>query len=206
MTERIPLSLVEGATRRRGCAAAAVVVVFAAAVGGVVGLIAGRLPALIAAGVVAVAFGVLFWGSTRRSVWLEGDSVVARTFGRRSVDLRRADRLELVVTDLRGTRTVGLLVGEGRRTVNVSLAVYAGTGGRELGILVLRRLADILAGSENTAGLVFSELLVAQLRAEAKGEPAPDRPLYRLASVAPTGRLAQRLKPEAVTRFVASLD
>jgi hypothetical protein len=84
--------------------------------------------------------------------------------------------------------------------------VYAGTGGRELGILMLRRLADALAASENTSGLVFSELLVAQLRAEAKGEPAAERPLYRLASLAPSGRLAQRLKTDAVTRFVASLD
>jgi hypothetical protein len=75
-----------------------------------------------------------------------------------------------------------------------------------LGILVLRKLADVLAGSENTAGLVFSQLLVAQLRAEAKGDAAADRPLYRLASLAPSGKLAQRLKAEAVTRFVASLD
>jgi hypothetical protein len=53
---------------------------------------------------------------------------------------------------------------------------------------------------------VFSQLLVAQLRAEAKGDAAADRPLYRLASLAPSGKLAQRLKPEAITRFVASLD
>ena len=56
------------------------------------------------------------------------------------------------------------------------------------------------------AGVVFSQLLVAQLRAEAKGDAAADRPLYRLASLAPSGKLAQRLKPEAITRFVASLD
>jgi hypothetical protein len=53
---------------------------------------------------------------------------------------------------------------------------------------------------------VYSQLLVAQLRAEAKGEAAADRPLYQLASLAPSGKLAQRLKAEAVTRFVASLD
>ncbi|OLR94882.1 hypothetical protein [Actinokineospora bangkokensis] len=206
--ERVPLSLVDGAGgRRRTTAAVLVVVVLAAAVGGVVGLIGGRVPALVAAAVVAVPLGLLAWGSARRQVWLEGSQVVARTFGKRRVDLRTARGLELVVTDLRGTRTVGLLVsGDDKRAVNVSLAVYSGTGGRELGILVLRKLADLLAGSENTAGLVFSQLLVAQLRAEAKGEPAPDRPLYRLASVAPEGRLAQRLKPEAITRFVASLD
>jgi hypothetical protein len=53
---------------------------------------------------------------------------------------------------------------------------------------------------------VFSQLLVAQLRAEAKVDAAADRPLYRLASLAPGGKLAQRLEPAAITRFVASLD
>ena len=47
---------------------------------------------------------------------------------------------------------------------------------------------------------------MAQLRSEAKGEPAAERPLYRLAALAPSGRLAQRLRTDAVTRFVASLD
>jgi hypothetical protein len=144
--------------------------------------------------------------SGRRRLWLEGDRIVAKALGSKSVDLRRASGIELMVTDIRGTRTVGLLVSSGGKSVNMGLAVYSGTGGRELGILVLRRLADILAGSENASGLVFSQLLVAQLRAEAKGDAAADRPLYRLASLAPTGRLAQRLRPEAISRFVASLD
>lgn len=209
MTEpdRIPLTITEQAgSRRRGCVALGVALVFGAAVGGLVGLLAGETAALITAAVVVLLLISLSWVSSRRTIWLEGDNVVAKAIGRKTVDLRRADRIELLVTDIRGTRTIGLLVGGGGKTVNLSLAVYAGTGGRELGILVLRRLADILAGSENTAGLVFSQLLVAQLRAEAKGEAAADRPLYRLASLAPAGRLAQRLKPEAVTRFVASLD
>jgi hypothetical protein len=144
--------------------------------------------------------------SGRRTLWLDGDLVVSKALGRKSVDLRHADKIELMVTDIRGTRTIGLLITGGRRSINLALAMYAGTGGRELGILVLRRLADILAGSENTGGLVFSQLLVAQLRAEAKGEAAADRPLYRLASLAPAGKLAQRLRPEAITKFVATLD
>jgi len=122
------------------------------------------------------------------------------------VDLRAAERLELVVTDVRGTRTIGLLVSATGKTINLPIAIYSGTGGRELGILMLRRLADALAASENTGGLIYSELLVAQLRSEAKGDPAAERPLYRLASLAPSGRLAQRLRTDAVTRFVASLD
>ena len=205
--ERIPLALTEQtSSRRRGCVALGVALVFGAAIGGLVGLLAGQTAALITAAVVVALLTLLSWVSSRRTTWLEGDLVVAKAIGRKTVDLRRAERIELLVTDIRGTRTIGLLVGGGGKTINLSLAIYAGTGGRELGILVLRRLADILAGSENTTGLVFSQLLVAQLRAEAKGEAAADRPLYRLASLAPAGRLAQRLKPEAITRFVASLD
>ncbi len=205
--QRIPLSLAEQSTaRRRGCVAAGGALIVGAAVGGLVGLLAGQTAALITAGVIVVLLTLLTWVSGRRKLWLEGNLVVAKAIGRKSVDLRNADKIELMVTDIRGTRTIGLLLTGGRKTINLALAVYSGTGGRELGILVLRKLADVLAGSENTGGLVFSQLLVAQLRAEAKGEAAADRPLYRLASLAPAGKLAQRLRPEAITRFVASLD
>jgi hypothetical protein len=205
--ERLPLSLAdETSARRRGCVAVGFALVFGAAIGGIVGLLSNQTAALITAAVVVAVLTLLSWVSNRRTIWLEGDLVVAKAIGRKTVDLRRAERIELLVTDIRGTRTVGMLVGGGGKTINLSLAIYAGTGGRELGIMVLRRLADILAGSENTTGLVFSQLLVAQLRAEAKGDAAADRPLYRLASLAPAGKLAQRLEPAAITRFVASLD
>lgn len=209
MTEndRIPLNLMELASaRKRGCVALTGAVVLGAALGGIVALFAGQTPALVTAGTVIVLLTFVSWVSGRRRLWLEGSRVVAKALGRKQVDLRNVDKIELMVTDIRGTRTVGLLLTEGRKSINLALAVYSGAGGRELGILVLRRLADVLASSGNTAGLVFSQLLVAQLRAEAKGEAAADRPLYRLASLAPTGKLAQRLKPEAITRFVATLD
>lgn len=205
--ERIPLNLTElSSARRRGCVALGVAVVLGAAAGGVVALFAGQTAALVTAAVVVVLLMWLSWVSGRRRLWLEGDVVVSKAVGRKSVDLRHVDKVELMVTDIRGTRTVGLLLTGGRKSINLALAVYSGAGGRELGILVLRRLADVFARSENTAGLVFSQLLVAQLRAEAKGDVAADRPLYRLAALAPGGRLAQRLAPEAITRFVASLD
>jgi hypothetical protein len=205
--ERIPLRITDlVSARRRSGVQAAVAVVLGAAVGGVVGLIGGRLPGLIAAAVVFLALLVLGWTSRRWQLWLDGTRLVHKTIGSKVVDLRHADRIELLVTDVRGTRTIGLLVRGARRTINVPLAVYAGTGGRELGILPLRRLADAFVASENTSGVVFSELLVAQLRAEAKGDAAPERPLYRLAALAPSGRLSQRLQADAVTRFVASLD
>jgi len=205
--ERVPLNLNENTgSRRRGCAAVLVALIIGGAIGGLVGLLANQTAALVTAGVIIALLLLLSWVSGRRRLWLDGDVVVAKTVGTKRVDLRSADRIELLVTDLRGTRTISMLVGGKRKTINVGLAVYAGTGGRELGILVLRRLADLLAGSEYSGGLVYSQLLVAQLRAEAKGEAAADRPLYRLAALAPTGRMNQRLRPEAVTRFVASLD
>ncbi len=203
----IPLDLAElSSARRRGCVSFGVALVFGAAIGGIVALFAGQTAALVTAAVVVVLLTLLAWVSGRRKLTLDGDLVVSKALGRKSVDLVHVDKIELMVTDIRGTRTVGLLVSSGGKSVNMGLAVYSGTGGRELGILVLRRLADVLARSENTSGLVYSQLLVAQLRAEAKGDAAADRPLYRLATLAPGGRLAQRIKPEAVTRFVASLD
>lgn len=203
----IPLDLAElSSARRRGCVSVGIALVFGAAAGGVVALVAGQVAALVTAGVVVVLLTLLAWVSGRRTLSLDGDRVVSKALGRKSVDLRHVDKIELMVTDIRGTRTVGLLLTGGRTSINLALAVYSGAGGRELGILVLRRLADVFARSENTAGLVFSQLLVAQLRAEAKGDVAADRPLYRLATQAPAGKLAQRIKPDAVTRFVASLD
>ena len=203
----VPLDLTElSSARRRGCVSFGVALVFGAAIGGIVALFAGQTPALVTAAIVVVLLTFLAWVSGRRKLSLDGDKVVSKALGRKSVDLVHVDKIELMVTDIRGTRTVGLLLTGGRKSINLALAVYSGAGGRELGILVLRKLADVLARSENTSGLVFSQLLVAQLRAEAKGDVAADRPLYRLATLAPSGRLAQRIKPEAVTRFVASLD
>ncbi|MFC7614178.1 hypothetical protein ACFQV2_12135 [Actinokineospora soli] len=204
--EAIPLTVAPGMTRKRGCATAVVALVLGAAVGGAVGLLGGRTAGLVSGGVVAACFLFVAWAAARRRLSLEGTAVVARTLGSKTVDLRRADRIELMVSDVRGMRTVSVLVGQGRRTINISLAVYAGTGGRELGVLAIRKLADAFAASEHTAGLVFSQLLVAQLRAEAQGAPAADRPLYQLAATAPQGKVVQRLSADAVTRFVASLD
>jgi hypothetical protein len=84
--------------------------------------------------------------------------------------------------------------------------MYAGTGAKELGVYALRRLADALASTADTRALVLSELVVAQLRAEARGDAAADRPLYRLAALAPEGRVAQKLRPGDVSRFVTALD
>lgn len=176
------------------------------AFGAIVGLIGGRWPGVIAVLIVALPVVLLAMSEARRTVWLEGTSVHVRAFGTRTVDLAVADTLDLLVTDLRGARTVGLFVRGGKKAINIALSMYAGTGGRELGVYQLRRLADTLASRGDTPGLVFSELLVAQLRAEARGLAAAERPLYRLGSLAPAGRMAQKLHPDAVSKFVTSLD
>lgn len=206
-TERIPLDLLDpAAVRKRSRMVGIGAIMVAGAFGGLLGLIAGRTAGLIAAGVIALPLLLLAWSEARRRVWLQGHVLSVRAFGTRSVDLRAADDLDLLVTDVRGSRTVGLFVRGNRKAINLALAIYAGTGGRELGVFPLRRLADVLAGRGDARGLVFSGLLVAQLRAEARGEAAADRPLYQLGSLAPGGRLAQKLHPDAVSRFVATLD
>ncbi|TWP52147.1 hypothetical protein FKR81_11240 [Lentzea tibetensis] len=205
--ERLPLDLLDPSTvRKRARMVAIGAVMVAAAFGGVVGLIGGSVAGLITAGVIALPLLLLALSEARRHVWLEGTTVHVRAFGTRSVDLKTATQLDLLVTDMRGSRTVGLFVRGGGKAINIALAIYAGTGGREQGIFQLRKLADVLASRGDTPGLVFSELLVAQLRAEARGMAAADRPLYRLGSLAPTGRMAQKLHPDAVSKFVTSLD
>lgn len=210
MTERgrIELNLLDRATvRTRARYVAIAAVVLGAAVGGVFGLFAGVAGFAVAGLVIAVPLLLLAFTEARRTVFLEDGAVSATALGTRTVRLAEAERLDVVVTDMRGARTVNLLVrGRSRRALTVALAMYAGTGGRELGILELRRVADALAATGSPQALVLSELVVAQLRAEARGDGAPDRPLYRLASLAPEGKVAQQLKPEAVARFVAELD
>jgi hypothetical protein len=194
--------------RTRAVTVVLAAVVLGAAIGGVVGLVGGRPAGLFTAAVIALPLFALAWGESRRRTTLRGSVISVRMFGTREVDLRRLSSVTLLITDMRGTRTIGLLAGGGpdKRTVNVALAIYSGTGGRELGILPLRKLADALARTEDTRALVVSTVLVHQLRAEAKGVGASERPLFRLASLAPQGRLAQRFHPDALARFVATLE
>jgi hypothetical protein len=207
--EKLPLYQDDPVSRRRrGCSGVVGVAIFAAAFGGIAGLIGGRVVGLIVAVVVALPLLYVVGFNVRRRLWLEGTTVVVRTWRTRRIDLVAASRVDLLVTDVRGTRTVGLLLNAGQRgkAVKIDLAVYSGTGGRELGVLQLRRLANAIMNNVEANGLVFAELLVAQLKSEARGDGAADRPLYRLASAAPSGKLAQRFTMEAVSRFVATLE
>ncbi|MET8846417.1 hypothetical protein [Amycolatopsis sp. NPDC004625] len=209
MTERVALFEEDPrGRRRRGISGLIGVVIVAAAFGGIAGLIGGTVTGLVVALVIALPLLYVMAVSIRRRVWLEGSTLLVRTWGLRRVDLVTATRLDLVVGDVRGSRTVSLLVNAGQRgkVAKVDLAVFSGTGGRELGILQLRKLANALMNNTEANGLVFGELLVAELKAEARGAGVAERPLYRLASVAPSGKYVQRFTMEAVSRFVATLD
>ncbi|WP_103354578.1 hypothetical protein [Amycolatopsis sp. CA-128772] len=209
MTERVALFEEDPrGRRRRGISGLIGVVIVAAAFGGIAGLIGGTVTGLVVALVIALPLLYVMAVSIRRRVWLEGSTLLVRTWGLRRVDLVTATRLDLVVGDVRGSRTVSLLVNAGQRgkVAKVDLAVFSGTGGRELGILQLRKLANALMNNTEANGLVFGELLVAELKAEARGAGVAERPLHRLASVAPSGKYVQRFAMEAVSRFVATLD
>lgn len=209
MAERVPLDLLDVAVvRKRARLVVVAALVLGLVIGEVVALLGGFIAGGIAAAVVAVPLIVLAVVEARRRVWLEGTRVSVRALGTRTVDLHGLTGLDLMVTDVRATRTIGLLItGTPKgRTINVALATYAAAGGRELGVLALRRLADGLSGGGDPGPLVFAELLVAQLRAEARGADLGGRPLYRLAAGVPAGKLAQRIQTDAVTSFVATLD
>jgi hypothetical protein len=207
--ERLSLDLVPAKVlRRRALAVAIAVIVLAAAVGGLVGLVAGRLGGLIAAAVIGLPLLYVAFTESRRTSWLRDGVVYVRGPRTRSVDLRRLERIELLIADVRGKRIVMFVVSGGPKgsRVNLAIANYTINAGIELDIVVLRKLADALAGGETAHGLVFAELLVGQLRAIARDVPMGGRPLYRLASLAVSGRLAQRMHPDAITQFVATLD
>lgn len=206
--ETVSLDLLErAAIRKRARNVALAAVVVGAACGGIVGLFFGPLGFFVTGGVLAFPLLLMAYGEARKTYWLRGTEIAARAFGTRVVDLCTAKRMDVLVTDLRGMRTVSLLVSgpPKGKTLNIAVAMYAGTGGKELGVYSLRRLADALASTGDTRALVLADLLVAQLKAEARSDAAAERPLYRLASLAPQGRMAQTLRSEDVARFVAGL-
>ncbi|SHG13328.1 hypothetical protein [Streptoalloteichus hindustanus] len=204
--EVVPLDLLDApVVRRRAWSVALGGLLVGAAFGGIVGLFGGGAAGLVTAGVIGLPLLLLAAAEARRRTWLSDGVLSVRALGTRRVELAGAT-LDLLVTDARGVRTIGMLVSGRGRAINLALAMYAGTGGRELGIMPLRRLADALAATGDASGLVFAQLLVAQLRAEARGDAPPERPLYQIASLAPSGRLAQKLTSQVVARFVTTLD
>ncbi|TSD94656.1 hypothetical protein FOS14_20335 [Skermania sp. ID1734] len=171
----VPTQLV--APRLRRIAAIAVVV------GVVVALLAGAATTwpvgIVAGAVVGGPTAVAALLSMRRRTWLTGTVVRSRRLLRtRHVDLAAAQTAELTVRSGRISQ-ISLKIGDGNRSAAVPLALYTDTGGRELEVLGLRRLADGLAAGELVAAAALSSVLVEQLRAEARGAGIDERPLYR---------------------------
>jgi putative intracellular protease/amidase len=132
-----------------------------------------------------------------------------RAIGVRRFDIGTAERRDLVVSEIRGQCTVSLLLAKaGGKTVAVPLAIYSAAGGVELGVFGLRRLADALAGVDGAGGQDarnLSALLVAQLRAEARGESPLERPLRLAAGLVPAGRLLRKVNPSRLAALVSEL-
>lgn len=207
MAERVELDLLPPSiVRRRARSVMLMAFVLAAAAGGVVGLVGGRAAGLIAAAVVGVPLLLLGLGEARRRTWLETTVVTVRALGSRRVDIANADRRDLMVSDVRGQCTVSLLLAERRgKTVTVPLAIYAPAGGVELGVLALRRLADALAEVADQDARMLSALLIAQLRSEARGDSAIERPLRLAAGLAPAGRLLRKINHGRLAALVSEL-
>ncbi|WP_245914789.1 hypothetical protein [Nocardia fluminea] len=134
---------------------------------------------LIGLAVAVPTIGYVF-AFQRRRLWLSGTVIRAhRLFGERTVDLAAATGVQLLVYPARLSR-IALRVTVGADTQVVPLAMYTDVGsGRELHLLGLRKLADALAASELAAAIAISEVLVQQLRAEARDAGLGERPLYR---------------------------
>ncbi|MFE3544518.1 hypothetical protein ACFXK0_16285 [Nocardia sp. NPDC059177] len=138
------------------------------------------LPALVLGLVVAVPTIGYVFAFGRRRMWLSGTVIHAhRLVGERRIDLAAATGVQLLVFPGRLSRIV-LRVTAGADTQLVPLAMYTDAdSGRELHLLGLRKLADALAASELAAAVAISEVLVQQLRAEARDAGLTERPLYR---------------------------
>lgn len=198
----LPVSIV----RKRARGVMIVALVLAAAAGGVVGLFGGRIAGLVAAAVVGVPLLLLALGEARRRTTLTGSVVTVRSLGARRVDIGSADRHDLLVSDVRGQRTVSLLLSAPRgKTVTVPLAIYTPVGGLELGVLGLRRLADALAAVADDGAHMLSALLIAQLRSEARGDTLAERPLRLASGLVPAGRVVRKVSPNRLAALVSEL-
>jgi hypothetical protein len=207
MAERVELDLLPvSIVQRRARGVMLMAFVLAAAAGGIVGLLGGRGPGLIAAGLIGLPLLLLALGEARRRIWLENSVVTVRAFGSRRVNIASAQRRDLMVSDVRAQRTVSLLLSASRGpTVTVPLAIYTPAGGVELGVLGLRRLADALADAAGQEAKMLSTLLIAQLRSEARGDSLVERPLRLASGLAPAGRLVRKVNHGRLAALVSEL-
>ncbi|GGK39652.1 hypothetical protein [Nocardia camponoti] len=123
---------------------------------------------------------------SRRRLSLTGNVLAAhRLSGTRKFDLAQVTGAQLRVYPGRVSRVSLQLTLSDGRAQQIPLALYTDAGGaRELHLLGLRKLADALSSSELVAAVAISDVLVGQLRAEARDAGLADRPLYRAVGLA----------------------
>ncbi|WP_086826322.1 hypothetical protein [Allokutzneria sp. NRRL B-24872] len=189
--------------RRRAFLVGSVGGLLAALLGALVALLVDPTAGLVLFLLIALPLSLFSFAEARKRTWLDGRVLTVRGLGTTSADLGAVTDLGVLVSQAKGLRTVNLLISAGGRTVSVGLAIYADDRARELEPLALRKLADALVATGEPHALLFSELLVAQLRAEARESSLEERPLFALAAVAEPGRLAQRIGSDVVSKVVA---
>lgn len=164
-----------------------IAVCLALGLGLVAGLLLEPVTGVVAALVVAVPAVGYVAAVRRRRLWLAGNTLYARTLWRtRRLPVPAVTGVELLVYPGRLSRVVlRLTAGPDRQLVPLAMYTDAGSG-RELHILGLRRLADALFRSELATGVVVADLLIHQLRAEARDAALLERPLYRAVAAART--------------------
>lgn len=162
-----------------------------ALVAALVGILAAVVVGALASWPIGILVGAIIGGPTaisallamRRRKWMTGKVIHARrALGYHTLDVSQAVIAEMQVR-LGRISQVALRIGDGDKSVTVALALYTDTGGAELGVLPLRRLADALASSELAAAAAVSSVLVRQLRAEAREAALDERPLYEAVRV-----------------------
>ncbi|WP_327150655.1 hypothetical protein [Nocardia sp. NBC_01329] len=159
---------------------ALVALALAFGIGVITGLLFDVLIGSVAGLVVAVPAVGYAVAVRRRRLWLRGTTITARTLlGARLLDIAALTGVELLVYPGRLSRLVlRLTAGPDRQIIPLAMYTDAGSG-RELHLLGLRRLADALVRSELPAAPAVADLLVHQLRAEARDAALTERPLYR---------------------------
>lgn len=164
---------------------ALVAVGLAVVVGVIVAVLFGPVAGLVAGLVVAVPAVGQVLTAPRRRLWLRGTTIEAhRLLRTRRLEVPEVTGVELLVYPGRFSR-VALRLTAGPDRQLVPLALYTDSGsGRELHLLGLRRLADALTHSELASAVLVAEVLVHQLRAEARDAGLAERPLYRAVTVA----------------------
>lgn len=171
----VPIDLIAPKLRRVVVTASVIGVVVAV----VVGIFAPIWIALVVGAVIAVPTVVSALLALRRRITLH-DGWIRSSGGLRTrrVEVTKAVVVELVVRSAR-ISDVSVRIVDPRGSLTLPLALYTSDGGRELGVLGLRRVADALNRSELVPAAAVASVLIDQLRAEARDAPLGERPLYR---------------------------